>query len=74
MPCGTMLETDPRTRARLELADGTMVALDRATRITYDEPHEISLQSGAIVADVGPGRVRRPHPAGRTGAPTVGLR
>jgi hypothetical protein len=55
VPCGTTVETDPRARARLELADGTVVALDRATRIAYDDPREVSLQSGAIIADVVPG-------------------
>lgn len=54
VPCGTTLLTDPRTRARVELADGTVLALHRDTRLTYDAPHALWLQSGSLVADVGP--------------------
>jgi hypothetical protein len=54
VPCGTTLVTDPRTRVRLELADGTVVALDRDTRLTYAGPREVDLASGSIVADLGP--------------------
>ncbi len=55
VPCGTTLRTDPRSRARVELADGTVLALDRDTRLAYDAPHGVWLQGGSIVADVGPG-------------------
>jgi hypothetical protein len=54
VPCGTTLVTDARTRARLELPGGTVVALDRDTRLTYDDPREVQLQSGSVVADLGP--------------------
>ncbi len=54
VPCGTTLATDPRTRVRLELADGTVVALDRDTRLTYLGPSEVQLASGSMVADLGP--------------------
>ncbi len=53
LPCGSALVTDPRTRARLELADGSVVALDRDTRLTYGGPHTFWLANGSIVADAG---------------------
>jgi hypothetical protein len=52
---GTRLETDPRTRARLELDDGTAIAIDRASAVVLDRARSLSLPAGAIVADVVPG-------------------
>ena len=43
VPCGTRLETNPRARARLELADGTVLALDRASHLLYNGPRDVSL-------------------------------
>ncbi|MCA9596538.1 MAG: FecR domain-containing protein [Myxococcales bacterium] len=51
---GSVLVTDGSTRAHVELADGTQVVLDRATRLslTGDESRRAKLESGALVADV----------------------
>ena len=54
---GTRLETSPGTRARLELDDGTAVALDRATSVWLD----------ARADDAAPGR-RASSPTSRTGS------
>lgn len=51
---GSALRTDPRTRARVELSDGTVLVLDRATEVRLD-PHAArtaSLVNGSVVADV----------------------
>ncbi len=50
---GMELVTDGRTRARLELDDGSVVVLDRATKLVIgDKPRTVSLEDGAILADV----------------------
>ena len=50
---GMHLATDGRTRARLELDDGTVMVLDRATSLSFDEkPRTVTLADGAILADV----------------------
>jgi hypothetical protein len=50
---GAQIVTDARTRARLELDDGTVIALDRATRLTFAEAaRTVRLDDGAILADV----------------------
>ncbi len=54
MPCGTTLVTDARTRVRLDLAGGTVVALDWDTRLIYEGPGDVQLASGSLVADLGP--------------------
>jgi ferric-dicitrate binding protein FerR (iron transport regulator) len=64
---GTRLETSPGTRARLELDDGTAVALDRATALVLEAAQTLQLPSGAIVADVGGGRVARGLDGARRG-------
>lgn len=53
---GSVLETDDRTRAYIELADGTRLALDRSTelRLRADANRSAVLSEGAIVADVKP--------------------
>jgi ferric-dicitrate binding protein FerR (iron transport regulator) len=55
VPAGSVLATDPRTRAHLELEDGTGLSLDRSTRLALlgNEPRAAKLERGAIVADVG---------------------
>jgi tetratricopeptide (TPR) repeat protein len=51
---GAVLKTDDRTRAYLELGDGTRLALDRSTELLLSAKHNrtAKLVSGAIVADV----------------------
>lgn len=50
---GMHLSTDGRTRARIELDDGSFVVLDRATEITVDAaPRTVTLDDGALIADV----------------------
>lgn len=51
---GATLRTDARTRARVSLADGTWVALDRDTELTIAEGKDraAKLVRGSIVADV----------------------
>ena len=50
---GMHLSTDPRTRARIELDDGSFVVLDRATELTIDSaPRTVTLDDGALIADV----------------------
>jgi hypothetical protein len=52
IPWGTRLETGAGTRARVELQDGTAVAVDRATALVVDGAHALGLPAGAIVAEV----------------------
>lgn len=50
---GMHLSTDGRTRARIELDDGSFVVLDRATEIRIDAaPRTVTLDEGALLADV----------------------
>lgn len=51
---GSVLETDDRTRAFVELGDGTRVALDRSTRLSLSATanRTAKLMTGAIVAEV----------------------
>ncbi|MEA2748921.1 MAG: hypothetical protein QOI41_3064, partial [Myxococcales bacterium] len=50
---GMHLSTDARTRARIELDDGSFVVLDRATELTIDNaPRTVTLDDGALIADV----------------------
>ncbi len=50
---GMHLSTDGRTRARIELDDGSFVVLDRATELTIDNaPRTVTLDDGALIADV----------------------
>ena len=50
---GMRLSTDPRTRARIELDDGSFVVLDRATELTIEAaPRTVTLGDGALIADV----------------------
>ena len=51
---GTLLRTDDRTRAYVELSDGTRLALDRSTELGLDAKHDRrgKLAKGAIVAEV----------------------
>ncbi|MEI8256043.1 MAG: VIT domain-containing protein [Deltaproteobacteria bacterium] len=54
IPAGAEIRTDPRTRARIALADGTQIVLDRASVLRFDHalPRTAALVSGALVADV----------------------
>jgi hypothetical protein len=50
---GMHLSTDGRTRARIELDDGSLIVLDRATVLTIDAaPRTVTLEDGALIADV----------------------
>lgn len=50
---GARFATDERTRARLELEDGTAIVLDRSTEVELGrEPRTLTVVSGAILADV----------------------
>ncbi|MDB4947225.1 MAG: hypothetical protein JWP97_6759 [Labilithrix sp.] len=50
---GMQLATDARSRARLELDDGTVMVLDRGTTVTVgDAPRTLRLEDGALLADV----------------------
>lgn len=50
---GMRLSTDGRTRARIELDDGSFVVLDRATDVTIESaPRTVTLADGAVLADV----------------------
>ncbi|MBK8995160.1 MAG: FecR domain-containing protein [Myxococcales bacterium] len=54
VPAGSVLVTDGHTRARVTLADGTELSLDRGTRVALgsDKGRRAKLESGNIVADV----------------------
>lgn len=54
IPAGARLETDDRTRAYVELEDGTRLALDRRTKLAFDAERDRAarLETGAIVAEV----------------------
>ncbi len=54
VPAGSVLVTDPRTRAHLELVDGTDLSLDRSTKVALlgNEHRAAKLERGAIVADI----------------------
>lgn len=50
---GMRLTTDARTRARLELDDGSVVVLDRATEVAVgDAPRTLRVNEGALIAEV----------------------
>ena len=49
---GSRLRTDEMTRAYLSLADGSVLALDRATEIVFGSGRRAQLLRGAIAADV----------------------
>ncbi len=49
---GTELRTDERTRASVELADGTRYTLDHSTTIAFDDARKSKLIAGRLVADV----------------------
>jgi ferric-dicitrate binding protein FerR (iron transport regulator) len=51
---GALLRTDARTRARLQLEDGTSITLDRDTELLLDAsaPRRAFLRRGALLADV----------------------
>ncbi len=54
IPAGAELRTDERTRASIELADGSSMVLDHTTTVAFDkaEPRRVKLTSGRIAADV----------------------
>jgi tetratricopeptide (TPR) repeat protein len=49
---GSRLRTDEMTRAYLSLADGSVLALDRATEVVFGSGRRAQLLRGAIAADV----------------------
>ena len=54
IPPGAQLRTDARTRASLDLADGTHLVLDHLTTVSFDagEPRHMRLAAGRMLADV----------------------
>ncbi|MDB4962118.1 MAG: hypothetical protein JWP01_2117 [Myxococcales bacterium] len=54
IPVGAAIKTDDRTRAGLELADGTSLVLDHGTELSFDprEARAITMTAGRISADV----------------------
>ncbi|MGE3454130.1 MAG: VIT domain-containing protein, partial [Kofleriaceae bacterium] len=54
IPAGAVIRTDDRTRAALELGDGTRLVLDHGTEIAFDgaDPRKITMPAGRVVADV----------------------
>lgn len=54
VPPGAEVRTDARTRARVDLGDGSHLVLDRATILALDRglPRAARLSSGNVVADV----------------------
>jgi hypothetical protein len=54
LPAGAELRTDERTRAALDLADGTRIVLDHHTTLAFDakEARRMTLAAGRIAADV----------------------
>lgn len=54
VPAGSVLVTDAHTRARVTLADGTELSLDRGTRVALgsEKGRRAKLETGTIVADV----------------------
>jgi hypothetical protein len=65
---GTELRTDERTRAAVELEDGTRFVLDHNTTLTFDgsDVRKSKLVAGRVVADV-------MHPGGTTGVSPVAV-
>ncbi|MBA3451526.1 MAG: FecR domain-containing protein, partial [Deltaproteobacteria bacterium] len=51
---GTTVKTDERTRAGLDLADGTTLVLDHGTELAFDakEPRALTLTAGRLSADI----------------------
>jgi Vault protein inter-alpha-trypsin domain/FecR protein len=50
---GTEIVTDARTRARIELDDGSSMVLDRGTQVAIESgPRTMRVKAGSIVADV----------------------
>ena len=51
---GTTVKTDERTRAGLDLADGTKLVLDHGTELAFDakEPRKLTMTGGRLSADV----------------------
>jgi hypothetical protein len=69
VPAGAEVRTDERTRARLALADGTKLVLDRGTtvRLELSGPRVATVSAGAVVADVAH---RTREPSARIALPT----
>lgn len=54
IPAGSTVRTDDRTRARLELSEGTVLVVNHSTEVTLDESaaRRIRIARGEVVADV----------------------
>jgi tetratricopeptide (TPR) repeat protein len=65
---GSTVRTDASTRARLELADGTIVVLNHRSELTLDAaaPRTFTLPRGEVLADVAHLDERAPHAFFRT--------
>jgi hypothetical protein len=55
VPAGAELRTDERTRAALELTDGSKLVLDHRTQLAFASDGLVRLADGRIAADIGPG-------------------
>lgn len=68
VPAGAELRTDERTRAALELGDGSKLVLDHRTQLAFAPGGLVRLADGRVAADVGPGAAQLAAvatPAGR---------
>lgn len=63
LSAGTVVETDPTTRARLTFGDAEVV-VSHATRLTFAGPELIQLASGRVVVEGGKTALRVETPAG----------
>ena len=54
LPPGSTVRTDARTRARIDLSDGTVLVLNHETELSFDEGEQrrFSVASGELLADV----------------------
>jgi hypothetical protein len=68
---GTRLVTDPLTRARVRLDDGTELVLDRSTKVTMlASPRALRLEEGQVAVEL-PDAPRVPGPAGAAADPVA---
>lgn len=54
LPAGAAIRTDERTRASIQMHDGTLLVLDHGTLLSLDakEPRKIGMTAGRVSADV----------------------
>ena len=56
VPAGATVTTDDRTRISLVMADGTKLVLDHQTALAFaaNEPRQMTIEAGRMVADIAP--------------------